>query len=66
MNAADGTRSKRLGRRGFAPAIEYPSHPVDHVTDRPGRGGRARSSATILTCVLVMIAVAELTWIVVR
>lgn len=58
MNEA--TRSMRLGRRGFCAAVD---HPVDRAARRRRRRIR---TATIVTCVLVAISLAELTWILVR
>jgi hypothetical protein len=55
----DATRSTRLGRRGFTPAI-------DHPVDRAARRWRVGSSAAIATCVLVTISFVELVWIIVR
>lgn len=54
----------RLGRRGFTPAIE---HPVDGSLRRGlRRGGRVQSAASIVTCLLVTISLAEVAWIAFR
>ena len=55
----DATRSMRLGRRGFTPAID---HPIERATRR----WRLGSTAAIATGVLVAISIAELVWIIVR
>ncbi len=55
----EATRSTRLGRRGFTPAI-------DHPVDRAARRWRVGSSAAIATCVLLTISLAEVVWMVVR
>jgi hypothetical protein len=55
---SEATRSMRLGRRGFCAA-------VDHPVDRAARRRRIRT-ATIATCLLIAISLAELTWILVR
>ena len=55
----DASRSVRLGRRGFCAAVE---HPVERTAQRR----RARSTEAIATGILVVISLAELTWILVR
>ncbi len=55
----DASRSMRLGRRGFCAAVE---HPVERTAQRR----RARSTEAIATGILVVISLAELTWILVR
>ncbi len=55
----DATRSMRLGRRGFTPALDPP-------VERAGRRWQFESSAAIATVVLATISVAELAWILVR
>jgi len=57
----DEARSTRLGRRGFCGAVD---HPEDRPTRRAAR--RLRGSATVITCVLVAVSVAELAWILAR
>jgi hypothetical protein len=49
----------QLGRRGFTGAVENPRSRRD--TRR-----RIRGSAAVLTCVLVVISIAELAWILAR
>jgi len=55
----------RLVRRGSANAGSAARSIIRRI-DRPPRARRLRGSATIITCVLVAVSLAELAWIVAR
>ncbi len=57
MNEA--THSVRLGRRGFSGAVDQPA-------DRTPRRRRILTSGAILTGVLVIISIGEITWLILR